>query len=87
MAPRHFTLADLNSGFVVAINLHAKPGQGDALADVLQQLMGPSCAEPGMNAFIPYRSPTDRDAFFIFTNSTAMKQPGPSIRRPSISSA
>lgn len=66
MRSTSFTTEDLNSGFVVAINMHARPGEGDAVAALLQQLIAPTMAEPGTKLFLPYRSPTDREAFFIF---------------------
>ena len=37
--------ANLNEGFVVAINIVAKEGQGDAVADILQGLIKPTMAE------------------------------------------
>ena len=66
MSVKIFTPQDLNSGFVVAINMVAKDGEGDAVADLLQRLIAPTMAEPGTKLFLPYRSPTDSNAFFIF---------------------
>jgi len=61
-----FTPADLNDGFVVAITLEAKEGQSDALAAVLEGLVAPTMAEPGVKLFLPYRSPSNPLLFFIF---------------------
>ena len=58
--------ANLNSGFVVAIHLVAKEGEGDAVADILQRLVAPTMAEPGVKFFMPYRSPTNPLAFFVY---------------------
>jgi quinol monooxygenase YgiN len=58
--------ANLNEGFVVAINIVAKEGQGDAVADILQGLIEPTMAEAGVKFFMPYRSPTDPLSFFIY---------------------
>lgn len=56
----------LNDGFVVAINIEAKPDEADAVAEILQGLVAPTMAEPGVKLFLPYRSPTDPASFFIF---------------------
>jgi quinol monooxygenase YgiN len=58
--------ADLNVGFVVAINIVAKDGEADAVADILQRLVAPTMAEDGVKFFMPYRSPTNPSAFFIY---------------------
>jgi quinol monooxygenase YgiN len=60
------TLAALNEGFVVAINLEAKEGGADAVAEILRVLTSPTMAEPGVRLFLPYRSPTKPSHFFIF---------------------
>jgi quinol monooxygenase YgiN len=62
----HFTPNDLNQGFVVAITIEAKPGEEDAVAALLQGLVAPTMAEPGVKLFLPYRSPTNRALFFIY---------------------
>ncbi|MFM9941501.1 MAG: putative quinol monooxygenase [Hyphomicrobiaceae bacterium] len=61
-----FTPAELNQGFVVAIQIVAKAGEEDAVADALQALIKPTMAEPGVKLFLPYRSPSDPTAFFVF---------------------
>ena len=61
-----FTPADLNDGFVVAINIAAKDGEEGKVAAILEELIAPTLAEPGVKLFLPYRSPTDPSAFFIF---------------------
>ena len=61
-----FTAAELNDGFVVAINIVAKPGQAEAVAEILQGLVAPTMAEPGVKLFLPYRSPARSADFFIF---------------------
>jgi len=58
--------ANLNEGFAVAINIVAKEGKGDAVADILQGLIAPTMAEKGVKFFVPYRSPTDPLSFFVF---------------------
>jgi len=57
---------DLNTGFVVAINIEAKEGEADVVAAILQGLIAPTMKEPGVKLFLPYRSPTSRTSFFIF---------------------
>ena len=66
MSEKAFNPAELNQGFVVAIEIVAKPGEEDTVADALEALIKPTMAEPGVKLFLPYRSPTDRAAFFIF---------------------
>ena len=66
MADAAFTPAELNEGFVVAIEIVAKAGEEDAVAGALAALIAPTMAEPGVKLFLPYRSPTDPAAFFIF---------------------
>ncbi len=58
--------AGLNDGFVVAINIVAKDGEADAVADILQRLVAPTMAEDGVKFFMPYRSATNPSAFFIY---------------------
>lgn len=58
--------AAMHDGFVVAINIDAKDGEADAVASILQGLVAPTMNEPGVKLFVPYRSPTDAGAFFIF---------------------
>ncbi|MFH1804126.1 MAG: putative quinol monooxygenase [Pseudomonadota bacterium] len=58
--------ANLNIGFVVVIKIVAKDGEADAVAHILEQLIEPTMAEQGVKFFIPYRSPTDPKAFFIY---------------------
>ena len=58
--------SDLNDGFVVAIQIEAKPGEADTVAALLADLVAPTMAEPGVKLFIPYRSPTAPTLFFIF---------------------
>jgi quinol monooxygenase YgiN len=66
MADNSFTPAELNDGFVVAIEIDAKVGEEQAVADALAALIVPTMAEPGVKLFLPYRSPADPKAFFIF---------------------
>ena len=58
--------ANLNDGFVVAISIEAKEGDGDAVADILEQLIAPTMAEVGVKFFIPYRPPTNPLSFFVY---------------------
>jgi quinol monooxygenase YgiN len=60
------TPAQLNTGFVVAIEIVAKVGEEHVVADALDALIEPTMAEPGVKLFLPYRSPTDPSAFFVF---------------------
>lgn len=66
MPETSFTPSDLNEGFVVAIDIVAKEGEADAVAALLDGLVGPTLAEPGVKLFLPYRSPNDPARFFIF---------------------
>ena len=66
MTQPSFTPGDLNKGFVVAIHLEAKPGEEARLAASMAAMIGPTMAEPGVKLFLPYRSPTDPKAFFVF---------------------
>jgi (4S)-4-hydroxy-5-phosphonooxypentane-2,3-dione isomerase len=66
MRTSSFTWNDLNDGFVVAINIEAKPGEAEAVAALLSDLVAPTLTEPGVRLFIPYRSPTSPSSFFIF---------------------
>lgn len=61
-----FTHQVLNDGFVVAITIEANPGEGDAVASILQDLVAPTMAEPGVKLFLPYRSPTTPLLFFVY---------------------
>jgi quinol monooxygenase YgiN len=61
-----YSPAELNDGFVVAVTIEAKPGQADAVGTLIAGLVAPTLAEPGVKLFIPYRSPTDPQLFFIF---------------------
>lgn len=60
------THANLNEGFVVAIAIEAKQGEGDAIAEILEGLVAPTMAEEGVKIFIPYRSPSNPLSFFIY---------------------
>jgi quinol monooxygenase YgiN len=66
MKAAKYAPADLNDGFVVAIQIDAKPGEEERVARALQALIEPTMAEPGVKLFLPYRSPTDPRAFFIY---------------------
>jgi quinol monooxygenase YgiN len=66
MQETHFTLKELNDGFVVAIHIEAKDGEAKAVASILEDLVAPTMAEPGVKLFLPYRSPTNTSQFFIF---------------------
>lgn len=66
MTETAFTPTELNKGFVVAIEIVAKAGEEDAVADGLEALIKPTMAEPGVKLFLPYRSPADAAAFFVF---------------------
>jgi quinol monooxygenase YgiN len=66
MTHQKFGLDELNNGFVVAIQLEAKPDEQERLARSLQALIEPTMAEPGVKLFLPYRSPTDSRTFFVY---------------------
>jgi len=66
MAHPAYRADELNQGFVVAIQLEAKPGEEERLARSLQALIEPTMAEPGVKLFLPYRSPTDPKTFFVY---------------------
>ena len=66
MTETTFTPDQLNDGFVVAIEIVAKAGEEHAVAGALAALVRPTMAEPGVKLFLPYRSPSDPAAFFIF---------------------
>ena len=57
---------DLNSGFVVAITIEANVGDEEKMASILQKLVAPTMAEPGVKLFLPYRSPSNPSLFFVF---------------------
>jgi quinol monooxygenase YgiN len=58
--------ANLNTGFVVSVRIIAKEGEADAVAAILQSLVRPSMAEPGMKFFMPYRSAVNPSEFFVY---------------------
>ncbi|WP_189992797.1 putative quinol monooxygenase [Thalassobaculum fulvum] len=59
------TFEELNDGFVVAINIEARPGEEDAVGAILAGLVAPTMAEPGVKLFRPYRSPKNPGHFFL----------------------
>ena len=61
-----FTPTDLNDGFVVAITIEAKPGDEDSVAAILDVMVAPTMAEPGVKLFLPYRSPSNPALFFVY---------------------
>src|SRR6478736_6329110 len=66
MQTHSFTPIDLDDGFVVAITIEAKPGDEDSVATILDVMVEPTMAEPGVKLFLPYRSPTNPALFFVF---------------------
>ena len=60
------SVSALNEGFVVAIRIEAKEGEADRVAALLADLTVPSNAEAGMKIFLPYRSPTNSNLFFVY---------------------
>lgn len=66
MADTTFTPAELNEGFVVAIEIDAKVGSEEVVAEALRALIHPTMAEPNVKLFLPYRSPSNPRAFFVF---------------------
>ena len=57
---------DLPSGFVVVIRIDAQEGEAEAVAAILKQMTAPTMAEPGVKLFLPCRSPTASNEFFVF---------------------
>lgn len=66
MKKTSYTPEDLNDGFVVAIAIEAKEGEEDAVGALLQGLVAPTMAEPGVKLFLPYRSPINPGSFFLY---------------------
>jgi quinol monooxygenase YgiN len=66
MEDLRLTPVALNDGFVVAITIEAKEGESEAVASILEGLVAPTMAEPGVKLFLPYRSPSNSSLFFIF---------------------
>ena len=56
MSEKSFTPAELDDGFVVAIEIDARAGEEEAVAQALRALIQPTMAEPGVKLFLPYRS-------------------------------
>jgi autoinducer 2-degrading protein len=53
-------------GYVLAVTWVARPGEEDAIADVLRKLVPATQAEPGCIHFRAHRSPDDPRRFFLF---------------------
>ena len=84
MQTHSFTPTDLDDGFVVAITIEAKPGDEDSVATILDVMVEPTMAEPGVKLFLPYRSPGNPALFFVF--ELYVDAAGwPRMRRPRIS--
>ena len=66
MADMTFTPAELNEGFVVAIEIDAKAGSEEVVGEALRALIQPTMAEPGVKLFLPYRSPSNPKSYFVF---------------------
>jgi quinol monooxygenase YgiN len=66
MKAAKYAPADLNNGFVVAITIEANEGQSEAVGAILEGLVAPTMAEPGVKLFLPYRSPTNPSLYFVF---------------------
>lgn len=60
-----FIFEKYNEGLVVAIWLEAVDGQETEVARLLERLVTPTMAEPGVRLFLPYQS-KDRKTFFLF---------------------
>ena len=52
--------------YTVCVTWIAKPGEEDAVASCLEQLVEPSRAEEGVLVYIPNRDPEDPTKFFIY---------------------
>jgi len=66
MKAAKYAPADLNNGFVVAIEIVAKAGEEDTVARGLETMIEPTLAEPGVKLFLPYRSPPNHRCPTIF---------------------
>jgi (4S)-4-hydroxy-5-phosphonooxypentane-2,3-dione isomerase len=66
MKAARYAPADLNNGFVVAITIEANEGESEAVGAILEGLVAPTMAEPGVKLFLPYRSPTNPSLYFVF---------------------
>jgi quinol monooxygenase YgiN len=52
--------------YTVSVTWIAKPGEEEAVAAALRQLIEPSRAEPGVIHYIPHRDPDDPRRFYLF---------------------
>jgi quinol monooxygenase YgiN len=53
--------------FTLAVTWEAKPGEADAIADILRRMaQAVKAAEPGTLIFWPHRSPSDDKLFFLY---------------------
>ncbi len=50
----------------LAVTWEAKPGEGDAVADLLSRMAEEVRGEPGTLMFWPHRSPTNDHLFFLY---------------------
>lgn len=50
----------------LAVTWEAKPGEADAVADILRRMASAVKAEPGTLLFWPHRSTTDDHVFFLY---------------------
>jgi len=50
----------------LAVTWEAKPGEGQAVAELLDRMAEAVRAEPGTLAFLPHRSPENGDVFFLY---------------------
>ncbi|WP_442583514.1 hypothetical protein ACSBOB_16775 [Mesorhizobium sp. ASY16-5R] len=53
MKKQSYTPTDLNTGFVVAIDIEEEEGEEDAVAALIQGMVAPTLAEPGVRLFLP----------------------------------
>ncbi|QEC47981.1 antibiotic biosynthesis monooxygenase [Baekduia soli] len=56
--------------YVVTAKWTAKPGEEDAVAQAIRQLIGPSQAEPAMLHYQAHRDPEDPRVFFFYEQYT-----------------
>ncbi|MBS1675890.1 MAG: antibiotic biosynthesis monooxygenase [Actinobacteria bacterium] len=52
--------------FALVVRFTTKPGAEERTAEILSGLMGPSQAEPGIDAYLAYRDPEDRRVFVMY---------------------
>ena len=58
--------APANGRLAVTVTWEAKPGEADAVAEILRRMAEAVRSEPGTLMFWPHRSPTEDRLFFLY---------------------